>query len=92
MHKLTYGKIIGDGDSSVIRRIREAAPYEPQFIVQKIECKNHILRNFMNKVKELGKTPKLDKKLRNFHASNHLRFRTAVTKAIEFRNNQDDPK
>jgi hypothetical protein len=92
MHKLTYGKIIGDGDSSVIRRIREAAPYGPQFIVQKIECKNHILRNFMNKVKELGKTPKLDKKLRNFLASNHLRFRTAVTKAIEFRSNQDVPK
>jgi hypothetical protein len=39
MHKLIYGKIIGDGDSSVIRRIREAAPYGSQFIVEKIECK-----------------------------------------------------
>lgn len=38
MHNLIYYKLIGDGDSSVLK---------------KIECANHILRNYINRIVEM---------------------------------------
>lgn len=52
MHGLIYHKLIGDGDSSVYRRILETRPYG-NLIVEKIECKNHLLRNFSKKLREI---------------------------------------
>ncbi|CAN8019835.1 unnamed protein product [Ixodes persulcatus] len=45
MHGLKYNRLIADGDSSTYRALLEAAPYGNQ-MVQKIECRNHILRNY----------------------------------------------
>lgn len=88
MHGLIYGKLIGDGDSSVMRKIKDAAPYGPQFIIQKIECKNHILRNLGNKIKEAAKKPKVASLVKSHLLKSQLRFRYGVTKAVEYRKNQ----
>lgn len=88
MYGIKYVKLIGDGDSSVHRKLLECMPYG-SIIIQKIECKNHILRNYINKLKDCVKRPKTDTKLKNAISQNILRFRTAVTKAIEFRKSQN---
>jgi hypothetical protein len=63
MHNLIYGRLIADDD-------RETAPYGAQFKVQKIKCKNHILRNFMSKIKEISRRPRIDKNIKHFFLPN----------------------
>jgi len=41
---------LGDGDSSVTKRLKESMPYGPKFIIEKIECRNHLLRNYGTKL------------------------------------------
>uniref|UniRef100_A0A2S2QTQ8 Mutator-like transposase domain-containing protein n=1 Tax=Sipha flava TaxID=143950 RepID=A0A2S2QTQ8_9HEMI len=53
MHNLIYSRLIGDGDSSVIKILNMAKSYGPTLLVKKIECKNHILRNYINRLKEI---------------------------------------
>lgn len=51
MYGLIYGRMIGDGDASTYAKILNAKPYESQNVtVEKIECRNHILRNFCKKL------------------------------------------
>ncbi|CAD6244604.1 GSCOCG00013413001-RA-CDS, partial [Cotesia congregata] len=46
-HGLIYKSFIGDGDSSVHQSIVNNDPYKEYGIgVEKIECKNHLFRNF----------------------------------------------
>jgi len=54
MHNIIYHKLIGDGDSSVTKKLSIANPYGPNCKIKKIECKNHILRNYMNRVTEIA--------------------------------------
>jgi len=42
MHNVIYDKLIGDGDSSVMKKLTLSKPYGPDFYVKKIECINHI--------------------------------------------------
>lgn len=88
VHKLKYAKIIGDGDSSVYKKICQARPYGPNFYIQKIECRNHVLRNFCNKMKEIVKVPKMDAKVRTFLKNNILRSRIGIVSAIRYRKAQ----
>jgi hypothetical protein len=47
---------MGDGNSNVMKRLRLAKRYYgPDVIFKKIECSNHILRNYINKLHELSK-------------------------------------
>lgn len=46
---------IGDGDSSVTKRLNEVLPYGNDFRVKKIECKNHLLRNYTTKLSAIAK-------------------------------------
>ncbi|KAK4882653.1 hypothetical protein RN001_005972 [Aquatica leii] len=87
MHNLIYGKVIGDGDSSVYRKLTAAAPYGPTFIIEKIECRNHFLKNYLNKLADISKETKFPSSLRKKVTSEDSlgRFRIAVTKAIEYR-------
>lgn len=87
MHNLIYGRIIGDGDSSVYRKLTEVAPYGPTFVIEKIECRNHLLRNYLNKISEIAKDSKYPIALRKRITNSDTlgRFRNAVTKAIEYR-------
>lgn len=55
MHNLIYNQVIGDGDSSVIKKIELANPYEEDsIIVKKVECTNHILRNYSTRLRDLS--------------------------------------
>lgn len=56
MHGLIYKYYIGDGDSSCISGIKERVQYGR--LVHKIECANHLTRNFSQKVHALVKEAK----------------------------------
>ena len=58
-HGMKYHMLIGDGDSSVYRKILEAQPYGRDLIVTKVECKNHILRNFRGRLRKIAETGKV---------------------------------
>ena len=90
-HNIIYGKVIGDGDSSVYNKIKDAKPYGPDFFIEKIECRNHILRNFCNKLKEICKLPRTSAVLKNKIKSNILKLRTAIVSAIKYRKNEQCP-
>lgn len=81
---------LGDGDSSVTKKLNEVMPYGPMLLVEKIECRNHILRNYGQKLMGLTKKTNYPCYLRKFISRNILRFRTAVTKAINHRKNLND--
>jgi hypothetical protein len=51
MYGIKFSHFIGDGDSSVYEKLKTAMPYCPEEIV-KIECRNHILRNYITNIKE----------------------------------------
>lgn len=65
-------------------------PYGPQFLIEKIECRNHILRNYGQKLINLTKNTKYPCFLRKFIKKNVLRFRAAITKAIKYRNQMNE--
>lgn len=66
MHGLIYKFMVADGDSSTFKRVKDLDPYKTYGIsVQKIECKNHLLRNFSNKIRELTKDTEYPIILRN---------------------------
>ncbi|KAL4119849.1 hypothetical protein QTP88_012613 [Uroleucon formosanum] len=95
MHNLIYNRIIGDGDSNVIKRLRLAKPYGPDVEIKKIECSNHILRNYINKLHELSKKKRSSKGesvpgcMRNLLVSRVERLRAAVIKAVKYRKQQN---
>ena len=49
--------IIGVGDSSVTKILHEILPYCQALRVEKIECRNHLLRNYSQKMTALTKNP-----------------------------------
>lgn len=57
MYNIIYRSVIADGDSSTYKKILEARPY-PNITVEKIECRNHVLRNMCNKLRALTKDTK----------------------------------
>ncbi|CAI6370821.1 unnamed protein product [Macrosiphum euphorbiae] len=85
-HGLKYNKLIGDGDSSVSKRLAEIMPYGCRLLVKKIECRNHLLRNYGTILTAMTINKKYPIPLRNHIRANILRFRYAITKAIEYRN------
>ncbi|XP_039300848.1 uncharacterized protein LOC120356095, partial [Nilaparvata lugens] len=94
MYNVQYARMIADGDSSVYNSIVEARPYQ-NLTVKKIECRNHMLRNYCNKLKDVVTTSlhkDLSKEDRGLHLKMRrvlggriMRLRTAVTKAIQHR-------
>lgn len=65
-------------------------PYGPRFIIKKIECRNHLLRNYGTKLTALTTNTKYPILLRKHVKANATRFRFAITKAIEYRNSLHD--
>jgi len=88
MYGVRYNKLIADGDSSTYNKLLEARPYH-SLTVEKIECRNHLLRNFCNKLKALSIDTRFPIAARKLISKNILRFRTAVTKAIQYRKNEN---
>ena len=50
-HGVRYMRLIGDGDSSVMSRVRQNVPYGP--FVQKIECANHACKCYCTCLEKL---------------------------------------
>ncbi|KAJ8928841.1 hypothetical protein NQ314_018538 [Rhamnusium bicolor] len=90
LHGLKYTKLVGDGDSSITKKLQELKPYGTK-LVQKIECVNHLLRNFCQKLKETAKSSRnsanklIPMKLRKKLENSILKFRIAIKKAAEYR-------
>jgi len=83
---------IGDGDSSVSKRLKQIMPYGPKFFIEKIECRNHLLRNLGQKITGLIKNTKYPIHLRTF-INNQVKlnkFRSAITMAVQYRNSIND--
>lgn len=65
MHNLIYERFIADGDSSTYTKIIETRPY-PNITVEKLNCRNHLLRRFCNNMQKLTtdtRYPVKDRKL-----------------------------
>lgn len=50
--------LTGDSDSSVCKRLYQTLPYGPKLLVDKIECRNHILQNLGQKMSQIVKKTK----------------------------------
>ena len=90
---LKYYRFIGDGDSSVERSIKECMPYAPQQ-VEKIECRNHLIRNFMSKLQDdiwnaKGKAKLGSSEIRTYCEKNAGRIVKAIYGAIRYRRSED---
>ncbi|KAJ8896179.1 hypothetical protein PR048_001522 [Dryococelus australis] len=77
--------LTGDGDSSVLRKLLEKMPYGPNLMVEKVESKNHVLRNYCHKLTDLTKNTNFPVTPRNLLKQQIPRFRTAADKAIKYR-------
>ena len=89
LHGLKYTKFIGDGDSNVYKKILDCRPYS-DVTVEKIECKNHLLRNMCNKLKEIVRNSKCGPvSLRKLIGNRIMRLRIAVCMAVRHRKKED---
>lgn len=60
-----FHKLIADGDSSTYKKLRDFRVYkDPDLVIVKIECLNHLCRNFRSKFAVLETVTKFDIKLR----------------------------
>lgn len=66
------------------KKLISSAPYGPQFTITKIECKNHLMRNYTNKLKELQKNTTYLLKDRKLLESRINKLRMAVTSAAQY--------
>lgn len=71
--------------------MNEVLPYGNDFKVQKIECKNHLLRNYATKLSALAKQTEYPISLRKHILSNIVRFRSDITKATKHHLESDIP-
>ncbi|XP_063913036.1 uncharacterized protein LOC135129717 [Zophobas morio] len=94
MHGAKYASLIGDGDSSVYKKIMEAEPYG-EFMVTKIECANHLLRNYVTKLRDIAQKrfssqgKEVDIVLRHALKNNISRLRLSIVCAIKYRRTQN---
>lgn len=89
-HGLIYSKMVSDGDSSTYAKILEARPY-PDITVEKIECKNHLMRNFCNKLQALTSDTKyLPKDRKKITKKSIMTMRAVIIKAIKKHKNNSD--
>lgn len=54
MRYIIYDKIIGDGDPSVMKKLTLAKSYGPDVLIKKIECSNHLLRNYCSRIIDIS--------------------------------------
>ena len=74
MYGLIYRTMIGDNDSSVLKRVLDNKPYHQYgVIVTKIECSLHLLRNMSKKLRTLAVTSQPN------HANNTVCFPSKIT-------------
>ncbi|XP_063389242.1 uncharacterized protein LOC134675024 [Cydia fagiglandana] len=87
---LIYKTLIADGDSSTYKNIVDSRPY-PNVFIQKIECTNHLLRNYNGKNMQLPKDTTIPLKERKLLTSDRItRLRTAIRSASKYRNEENN--
>nr|XP_023028737.1 uncharacterized protein LOC111516867 [Leptinotarsa decemlineata] len=91
-HGLKYLTLVGDGDSSVYSKLILTKHYGPQTVITKIECSNHLLRNFSSKLRDISKRRRsastnalVPVYLRKEVENNAKRLRFAISKATKYR-------
>jgi len=89
MYGVRYAKFIGDGDSNVYKKLLEQRPYK-DLTVQKVECRNHLYRNFCNKLRDVTKNKRYFIEHRKCLSGNIFRLRNAIAKAVKFRKIHND--
>lgn len=79
-----------------MKRLREANPYGSNIVIKKIECTNHLLRNYINKLRDIPNKRKNSKgecvpgRYRDILRDRLLRLRYAATEAIKYRQKQHE--
>lgn len=51
LYGVRYHRFIADVDSSVFKQLQDLKPYK-NIVIEKIECKNHLYRNFNSKFRD----------------------------------------
>lgn len=87
-HGVIFNQFVADGDASTYKKILDARPYG-DLIVEKIECKNHLLRNYCNALVKLSQDTKFPPEFRKILKDRYMRLRTGVVCAIRHWSNQD---
>lgn len=64
------------------KRLNEIQPYGPNFHIRKIECRNHLMRNYATKLTAIARNTKYPLRIRKYILSNIFRFRGDITKAV----------
>lgn len=82
LYGMRYNKLIADGDSSVYKTLIEVRPYRNTHI-EKIECKNHLLRNMRKKLRELVKDTSSNILFRKELGKNLKRISVGIQMAIK---------
>lgn len=65
------------------KRLNKVLPYGSDFKITKIECRNHLLRNYCTKLMALAKQTNHPIVVKKCITSNILCFRSDITKAVE---------
>ncbi|KAJ8882654.1 hypothetical protein PR048_014466, partial [Dryococelus australis] len=93
LHAIKYARLIGDGDSSIHKKRIESLPYGPDFLFEKIECRNQILPNNTNGLRELSLNKNTGTvQQRSKIRQNILRLRSGITKSIQHRKPEGLPR
>ncbi|CAN8019815.1 unnamed protein product [Ixodes persulcatus] len=92
IHGVKYIRLIADGDSSTYKSILGAAPYGNQ-VVQKVECRNHVLRNYCGRLREIATQTRREHsvpaELKKLILQRAARLRRGVATAIKVRSSEE---
>lgn len=84
MYNLIYARLISDGDANTYAKLLQARPYE-NITIEKIECRNHLLRNLCNKLQALTTDTKYLIKYRKYLTKKRiLSIRKVIVTAIKY--------
>lgn len=84
LYGVRYKKFIADGDSSVHNKLIQSKPYK-NLIIEKVECRNHLYRNFNSKITDFQKDTKFNLSSRKNIKKYEKRFSAAIRRAVSFR-------
>lgn len=77
-----------------MKRLRMEKPYGSNVVIKKVECTNHLLRNYCNRLRDISGKRKNDRGdvippyYRKVVQNRLLRLRYAVTKATNYRRHE----
>ncbi|CAH1110927.1 unnamed protein product [Psylliodes chrysocephalus] len=84
MHRLKYRKLVADGDSSLYANIMMKVSYGME--VEKIECKNHAVKNYGKALYKLQKDTKLNVEGRKLLTVSKIKELQNISKRIIYEN------